>query len=380
MAEAPARQSADLVAAARDLAGLVDKHADESEAERRLAGPLVRAFTEAGLFRLLVPRELDGPEADPVTMVEVIEEVSRADGAAGWCVMIAATSSLQAAYLPEPWASRIYGDPAVCTGGVFAPNGRAEACDGGWTVSGRWPFASGSQHCQWLMGGTLLDGTPHLAFAPADRVEIVDTWDTMGLRGTGSHDIVYDAVDVPAGLMVSLVGDKPRRGGSLYHVPVMGLLAVGVSSVALGIGRRALDELVALAGSRRPGGGRRTLAERGVAQAEIARAEATLRAGRALLLETVRTAWAEARAGERVGTERRAELRLAATNATRSAAAAVDVAYDLGGGGAVYRSSPLERCRRDVHTATQHVMIAPPTYELAGRVLLGQALAPGTLL
>jgi len=369
--------------AARDLAATVRQYADETEAGGRLATPVVVAFRDAGLFRLCVPRALGGLEADVPTLLRVLEEVGRADGSAGWCVMIAATSGVVSAYLPAADAAAIYGGGTVISGGVFAPSGRAVTDGEGLRVTGRWAFASGCQHCDWLMGGCVIvdDGTPRLlpnglpdarlVLFPASAVQILDTWRVAGLCGTGSHDIAVSDLRVPASRAVSLVTDRPRYAGPLFAFPVFGLLALGIAGVALGIGRRAIEELVALAAVKTPAGSRRRLGERAVVQMQVAQAEATLRAAGALLFETVETtSQAVARDGA-ITLDQRAALRLAATHATAAAAQAVDLMYHAGGGTAVYATSPLQRCFRDIHVATQHMMVAPATYELTGRFLLG---------
>lgn len=365
----------DVVAAARALHATLRSASAAIERERRLPAPIVEALVDTGVFRLCVPAELGGLEADVATLVGAIEAVAIADGAAGWCAMIGATSGVVSAYLPADAAQEIYGrNPRAITGGVFAPRGTAVPVDGGYTVDGRWSFASGCQHCDWLMGGCIVRGDPavppRMMIVPAREVQILDTWDTAGLRGTGSHDIVMTNRFVPASYSVSLVGDPARAGGPLYRFPVFGLLALGIAGVALGVARAAIDELVALAAEKRPSDGRRTLAERGVIQAEVARAEALVGAARAYLFEQIGLAWDGAARGEPIPIAQRTRLRLAATHATDSAARAVDLMYAAGGGTAIY-ASPLQRCFRDVHTATAHAMIAATTWELAGRLLLG---------
>ena len=361
---------------ARDLASIIEPRRAEIERGRRIPPDLVAQLAAAGLFDLCVPRAYGGGEVEPEVLVETLEAVARADGSTGWCVMIGATSGMLAAYLPDDEARAIYG-AGVVTGGVFAPRGTASPVDGGFRMSGRWAFASGSQHCAWLMGGCLVVGADgagpdaRLLLLPADKVEIVDTWTVAGLCGTGSHDMVVDGAFVPASRAVSLTTDPPRQAGALYAFPLFGLLAVGIASVALGLGRAAVDELMSLAGAKVPTGSRRPLAQRSAVQAQVAQAEARLRSGRAFLLDAVGGAWASARAGDAISLEQRALLRTAATHATREAAAAVDLAYEAGGGTSVYATSPLQRHFRDVHVVTQHVMVAPATYELAGRVLLG---------
>ena len=379
-AETPASPFLDAVAR---VAPSARARADETERGRRLPLDLVAALAETGVFRACVPRSVGGVEADPAELVRAIEMLAEADGAAGWSAMIGATSGLIAGYLEPATARLIYGDPRGIAGGVYAPSGKAVSVDGGYRVNGRWAFASGSEHCAWLMGGSVImeNGAPRLLpnglpdaplmLFPAADVEIIDTWTVSGLRGTGSHDIAVRDVLVPADRAVSLVRDRPRERGPLYAFPVFGLLALGIAAVAVGVARRAIDELIALAGGKTPTGSRRVLADRQVVQAQTSEAEALLRSGRPFLFDAIGAAADEARREGEIGTRARLDVRLAATNATHSAAKAVDLMYTAGGGTAVYATSPLQRCFRDVHVVTQHLMVAPATYELTGRVLLG---------
>ena len=371
------------VAAARALAAGIRDRAEHIERHRRLPAELVRAMAAAGLFRMCVPRVVGGLEVDAATMVEAIEEVAKADGSAGWCVMIGATSGLVSAYLPEAIASEIYGPPQAITGGVFAPHGKATAVAGGYRVSGRWPFGSGCEHCAWLMGGSVVldDGSPRLLpngqpdsrmmLFPAAAVEILDTWTVSGLRGSGSHDFVVSDLLIPAGRSVSLITDRPRQPGALYIFPVFGLLALGIAGVALGVARRAIDELIDLAGAKTPTGSRKRLGDRAMIQMHVAEAEALLRSARAFLFDAIGDAWQAARGTGAISIAQRATLRLAATHATTSAAKVVDLMYNAGGGTSIYATSPLQRLFRDIHVVTQHMMVAPPTLELTGRLFLG---------
>jgi alkylation response protein AidB-like acyl-CoA dehydrogenase len=367
---------------ARATAKAIAPEAARSEAERRLAPEVVRALTQAGVFKLMVPRAYGGAEVAVSTLVAVLEELARGDGAAGWCAMIGASSGLMAAFLPEAEARLVYGGDDAISCGVFAPLGRATPVDGGYRVSGRWPFASGCQHATWLMGGTLVAGatTPDVLslLFPAGEVTLHDTWHTSGLRGTGSHDMEVRDLFVPAARSFSLITSRPRAEGALYRQPFFGVLAAGIAAVALGIGRAALDSLIELAGAKQPQGARRTLAHRETVQRDLARAEGRLRAGRALLFEAVERAAVESAAGA-ASLEARALLRLAACHATTEAAAAVDLAYEAGGGTSIYAHHPLQRCFRDVHTATQHVMVSSAAATLAGRVLLGLESDTATL-
>lgn len=365
-----------LVQAARDVGELVEAHADAAEQQRRLPRRVVDALVDSQLLRLCVPAVYGGPEADPRTMIEVIEAVSSADGAAGWCTMIASTTSSLSMYLEPGWARRIYGDPLTVTGGVFAPNGTGIEVDGGWRVSGRWMWGSGTQHCQYISGGANVttaagESQMHLMYFDAADVTIHDTWHTTGLRGTGSNDFSVHEAFVPAGRSLRPLTDAPTVQSPLAAFPNFTLLAVGVAAVTLGIARHAIDEFVELAVDKRPQFSERTLAQSGAVQADFARAEAGLGAARAFLLDEVDRAWSAVLGGGRVDVPTRTRIRLAAAHAATASATTVDTMFTLAGGTAVFNASPLQRCLRDVHVATQHIMVAPRLYETVGKLHLG---------
>jgi alkylation response protein AidB-like acyl-CoA dehydrogenase len=332
---------------------------------------------------MCLPRAMGGCETEPAEMIRAIDELARGDGATAWCAMIASTSSLLGAYLPEPQATQIYDGGRGVAGGVFAPRGRADRRDDGYVVNGRWSFVSGVQHCDWVMGGCVVydgeqpelleNGSPNvrLMMMPVGNVEVMDTWSVSGLRGTGSHDVVAADEFVPATRAASMFTDPPLHPGALYAFPLFGLLAVGIASVSLGIARAAIEDLITLAGGKVPAASLKTLAQRAVVQTEVARAEASLRSARALMLEAAEAAWTAAEMGEGMPVGERMALRLAATHASATAAEVVTAMYHTGGGSSIYDSCPLQRRFRDVHVASQHMMIAPPTWELTGRLLLG---------
>jgi alkylation response protein AidB-like acyl-CoA dehydrogenase len=374
---------ADPVTSSRAIASQAAELAEEGERARRLPAPLVEAMVDAGLFRLCVPSALGGLEAHPAVLVGAVEALARGDGAPAWCVAVQATTGLMGGYLPEDDAREIFGGARTVAGGVFAPKGRAVVGDGGLRASGRWPFASGCQHSDWLCGGCVVEdagelrmlpnGMPdiRLLFAPAADVDIHDTWHVSGLRATGSHDIEFTDLDVPTGRSASVFSDRPIQPGRLYAFPLFGLLALAIAGVSLGIARGALDDIVELAGGKTPTGGRRVLAERSTVQAEVARAEAGLRAARAHLLDAIDAAWDAVDANGEVPVEHRTSLRLAATHAAATGAEVTESAYRLGGATSIYEKSPLQRRFRDAHVATQHMLVAPATWELTGRLLLG---------
>lgn len=363
----------DLVAAARAVAPLVRERADRAEAERRLPADLVEVLTDAGLFRMLVPEVYGGPQADPLVLLEAIETVAAADGAAGWCVNIASTTSSMSWYLDPEWARRIYGDPKTVTGGAFAPTGRGRRVEGGYLIdAGRWAWGSGTQHCQWINCGVLTDGGAfHLMFLPAQEVEFLDTWYASGLRGTGSLDFEVHDRFVPAGRELQPGRTATQVDAPLCHFPNFALLAAGLGAVTIGIAQRGVDELVAVAGERKPMLSARTLAQQGYVQLDLARAAACVAGARGYLRDQVGRMWEQVLAGERPTIEERAEVRLACHHVAAEAARAIDLVYTAAGGASVYSSSPLQRCLRDIHVATQHVMLSPRNLETYAKVRLG---------
>lgn len=355
--------------------------APEQERLRHLSDEVAVRLVDSGLPRACVPKEIGGHEAPIADVIDAVVQLAVDDAATAWCGMIAATTSLVSGHLSDAWLEPIYGPPDVVTGGFAAPVGRATAVDGGLSVAGQWQWGSGTHHCTWIGGGALIvgeDGTPApradgliapFVFFERSQVELLDTWHTAGLRGTGSTDYVVDDAFVPEGRWVQ-VGGTPTIDRPLYRFSFFGALACGVAAVTIGLARRAIDELVVLAADKRPQGSSKPLAERSVVQAEVARAEAALRSARALLDVAIADASADAAAGA-VDDAHRVGLRLAATDATSRCVEAVDRCFHSGGGAAVYETSPLQRVFRDVHVAVQHAMVAPRTYEVVGRHTLG---------
>ena len=361
-----------LIDAARSVAPLAAELAGQAERERRLPGPVSDALRDAGIYRMLVPSSLGGGEAEPAEMIEVLETLGRADGAAGWCAMVSATAGMVLARMAPEAAGEVFPTPETVLAGVFAPHGRAERRgDRLLVVNGHWSFGSNIENSDWVFAGCRIEGQgPVLLALRREQVRLIDTWRVSGLRGTGSHDFEVDGLSVPVQLAADPEAVHPSQGGALYSFPLIGTLALGIASVALGIATAAIDELVEVAGAKVPSGSRRRLADREVVQAALARARGEVRAGRALMLEEARDAWSEALAGE-ISLQRRASLRLAATHAMSASVSATGEIFSHAGGSAIYETSALQRRLRDVHVAAQHMMVAPPTYELIGRVELG---------
>jgi len=363
---------------AEELSDLARELAPATEAERRLPGELVARLRSSGLFRAGAPAAIGAPEAPPAVTLACAETVARGDASAGWCVSIAATSSLLAGWLPAEGVAEAFGDADKVAAGVWAPGGRARRVEGGYRVSGRWSFCSGINHSEHLFGGCMVDADGDgeepsgrtLGMAKTE-LEILDTWHTSGLRGTGSHDVVADDIFVPEHRSLWL-GDPPTSEAALYRFPMFAFFALSISAAALGNARGAIDDLIRLAAGKVGLGSSRSLAQRAATWSAVAQAEASLRAARAFYYQVIEEAWEAAQTAPPVSVELRTGLRLAATHAVRTAADIARAMYDLGGGSAIYDDSPLQRRFRDAHTATAHFQVNPTTWELTGRLLLDQ--------
>lgn len=361
----------DLHVAATESAELARSFAERIERSRALPPELVDKLVRSGLMRAGVSAELGGPEAPPAVSLAAAEAVARGDASAGWCVSIAVTSSLLSAHVSPKGAAEIFGDPDTVVAGVWAPRGKGRRVDGGVVLSGQWPFCSGITHASWLFAGFVLDQELKVAAIPKAELEVLDTWHTNGLRGTGSHDCVATDVFVPDHRVFSIVAGPLPQATALQRFPLFGYFALSIAAAALGNARGAIDDLVALATDRKPQGSTRTLAERSATQAAVASAEAALRAARLLMYQSIEDAWQAAQLDTPVPEDLRLGIRLAATHAVRTSADVARSMYDLGGGTAIYETSPLQRRFRDAHTATAHFQVNPASYELPGKLLLG---------
>jgi len=371
----------------RALAPLVDQYRDAGERERRLPQPLFEAMRQAELFSLWVPRELGGAEVDLETSVRVVEELSRLDGAVGWNVMIAGNTSILWANLePTVAAEMVARDHKVIAGTITSGWGAAVPVANGFRLSGQWPFASGCHQADWLVcvGHIVEDGEPRRfddgtpqAFnfvLPAHACEILDTWHTAGLRGTGSHDFRVQDVFVPESRHFIARGGRSYQSAPLYNTPFYHLWAPNIAGVALGIARDALDAFIELAASKRPSRSTVLLAERETVQDKVGQAEALLRSARALLYETIQEIWNVLAAGRDMPEQLSALIRLAASTAVGNAITAVDLVFSMSGTTSIYARSRIERCFRDVHVVGQHAVVSPAGVTLAGRYFLGLGL------
>ena len=355
----------------RQIADLARSLADQIDADRKLPAELVSALRDSGLLRGGAPVEVEGLELAPGTALRCAEEVARGDASAGWCVSIAITSSLLVAYLPPVSRGELFGHGRGVAAGVWAPHGKARPAPGGVVVSGRWAYCSGITHADVMFAGCLLDDRPVVVTLPTAELQVLDTWHTLGLRGTGSHDTVADDVFVPNERVISIF-DGPLINRPLYRFPPFGFFAACITAAAMGNARAAIEDFVELAGAKKSAASTRTLAQRPTIQAAVAAAESALEAARALYYQSIDTAWRASQDEPQVPVQARTRLRLAATHGVRTAADVVRTMFDLAGGSAIYDGAPLQRRFRDAFTATAHFQVNQASFELPGRILLDQ--------
>ncbi len=364
--------NAPVLTRAREIADLASGMADDIDSARRLPPQLVEALRDSGLLRAGAPAEVGALELPAGIALRCAEEVARGDASAGWCVSIGITSTLLVAYLPAQSRDELFGDGRGLAAGVWAPQGKARRVAGGVVVSGRWAFCSGITHADVLFAGCVLDEKPAVVALPTEQLQILDTWHTLGLRGTGSHDTVAEEVFVPDERVLSIF-DGPVIDRPLYRFPPFGFFAACITAAAMGNARAAIDDFVDLAATKKGVAARRTLAERSTIQVAVATAESALEAARAGYYQAIETAWQASLDGPSVPLAARTRLRLAATHGARVSADVVRSMYDLAGGSAIYDGAPLQRRLRDAFTATAHFQVNEASRELPGRILLGQA-------
>jgi alkylation response protein AidB-like acyl-CoA dehydrogenase len=375
-----AAKRAFLLAAVERIRDVVAAGTEEAERLRTLPTATVRALCDSGLLALKVPESLGGAEADPVTQLEVLEALTHIDASAGWCLMVATTAvGLPAGFLPDAAVGKILAGGRVPPAAVaIIPAGVATPVDGGYRLRGRWPFASGVRHAEWLTAGCWVrrdaqdPGERHIAVFPAAAAEIHDNWHVAGLESTGSNDFSVTDLFVPADFVWNPATARPRRGGPLYRLGMPAFVAYEHVAFALGLMRRALDAAVELAGSKRRGVNSPTpVSERSSFQALLGEGEIRRRSVRAGAIELFEAGWTTVCAGKPVTPQQQAELRSIAVHATEAAAEVVTGLFRSAGGGALYRTGVLQRSLRDINAAAQHIMVANSAYERLGQILLG---------
>ncbi|MBJ19274.1 MAG: hypothetical protein CL933_07585 [Deltaproteobacteria bacterium] len=380
----PPESVGELRAAAQAIAPILIEDAEEGERACSVTPRAVRAMQRAGAFRMTMPIALGGLEADPVTQYDVIEAISVADGSAGWVAMIGSDAGYFAGRIPLDLAKELFPDPDSLASGVSTPSGQAEAVEGGYRVKGRWAFASCCRHAAVFKpacvvtqkGQPVMDaeGRPELVTAvlPIDEVEIIDNWHTTGLCGTGSNDIEIHDVFVPARRVVgsAMSGSKPAEPvGPLYTYWMM--LMCNVAGVPMGIARRAIDEVCAIANTKVAYGTKNLIREDPLLQMRLGRAETIWHAARAFLIETIEEMWQVLLRGDELPLDLRSRFRQCNLNGFHAAHEVTDSMHALAGSKAFYRPHPLERAFRDSTVAANHLLVRENGYSEIGRVSLG---------
>jgi alkylation response protein AidB-like acyl-CoA dehydrogenase len=374
----------DPVARAREVGAEITAAADEIERTRRIPEALLNRLHDSRLFRMLLPRSAGGDQTEPAVYVAAIEELAGHDASIAWNAFALNSSSLIAAYLEPAVNHTVFADPrSVVAWGP--PNAcRASAVDGGYRLTGKWDFGSGCRQARWIGAHCHVleaDGalrlnrfgqpTVRTLLFPADEVTLLDTWQTIGLRGTASDSYCVDDLFVSEAFSTTREDPTLRRErGPLYAFTMQGLYASGVAAVALGIARAMLSEFIELASRKTPRNLSR-LADNAVVQADVARAEARLGSARAYLIETLTTIYADADDVAPIEVADRARVRLACTNAIQGATEVTDFAYKGAGVDAIFPGSPFERRFRDMHTLSQQIQARGAHFEAVGQILLG---------
>jgi alkylation response protein AidB-like acyl-CoA dehydrogenase len=382
-----ARRGAELVERARSLIPLIRGSIDRIEREREIPPDVLAAMHDARLFRTLIPASIDGEEAEPATFFQVIEAIAMADASVAWCLCQNSGVSMAAAYLDPKTAHELFGaaDAAVASG---APSSTAKAIvtDGGYRVTGHWHFASGSRHSQWIGGHATIcepDGSPRLGangkpleqrtmLFPKSKATITDTWQVIGLRGTGSDDYAVTDLFVPAAYSFTRESDADRRErGPLYKFSIFNMFGMGFCGVALGIARTVLADFITVATSKKAHSSGKLLAENNWVQTQVGLCEAKLGAARAYVLDGYAQLYRQALGGEKVSFAQRLACRGMTCFAIQQAREVVDFAYHAAGAQAIFDKNPFERRFRDLHTVTQQSQAHTENFEALGQSLMG---------
>jgi alkylation response protein AidB-like acyl-CoA dehydrogenase len=374
-----------IVAVARDVGPVIAKHAETTERNRRLAPPVVDALRAAGLFRLFTPRALGGLEVDPVTFARVVEEVSTFDSAAGWAFQVN-TGAWWTSRMSAEGVAELYADgPDLMMAASFAPPHRAEEVPGGYRITGRGPLASTIHDSRWaLMSAIVFDGEqPRMTPAGPDvvsvvmrttEVEIIDTWDSLGMRGTDSNDIQANGVFVPESHVFRFEPDSAASApfdGPLYRMPALAATYPIIAPVGLAIGSGAIRELRDIVTTKVPLGSMKTARNRSAVQSAVAKAEAMVGSARLFFYDALARAWERAIAKQPFRLEDKADIMLASTWAVHSATRATDLMHRMGGTHGIYARSRLERHFRDAQTVRHHGFVSDSRLETVGQVYLG---------
>lgn len=368
----------ELLATVARIAPVIRDHAATAEADRRLTGVAYAAMLDAGLFGMLAPRAYGGLEIHPLQAMEVWEQIARIDTAAAWNLVMNQCISTYAAWLPAAGARELFRDGPATTAGALNPPAAATRTDGGWRVTGRVPFGSGCHNARWLAMPAVERGAeqpaPFAVFFPRERARILDTWQTLGMRGTGSADFEVEDLFVPDH-MTAPVGPlaRPAPGfeGPLYRMWPWTCI-MGETVVSVGAAAAAVDEAAELCRAKTAAYNAVTLREQQLPQFQLGKARARVDASRDTLRAAAGEAYAEVeRTGRLLSREAKVRLQLAACFAAETCAEAVRLVNDAVGASAFREGQPFERHFRDTHTLLQHSSKSSARYASAGRLMLG---------
>jgi alkylation response protein AidB-like acyl-CoA dehydrogenase len=372
--------------AAQRLAPQIRSCAEATEVERELPRGLFEAMADAGLFHMAIPRSLGGGEVDLPTYVQVIEEIGKADASTGWVTNQTTIFGTHAARMPPEDARAIWMDTPRCViSNTPSPTAQAVVVPGGFRVTGEQGYSTGCRHASWIASRARIiedgqpryldDGQPEtrFLFVPVDEAELLDTWRVRGLRGTGTHHFSVRDVFVPENRTMLDVGAPLYETGPLYQIPRTLLFASGDAAVALGTARSCLTAFIELANEKTPraASAEGRLCDQSMVQADVGLADAHIRAGRALLMETVREVWHAVSTTGSLSRDQRVSLRVAATHTIRLMIEAIDIVYNAAGSTSVYEGHPIQRAFQDIHVISQHIQSRRMHYELVGRYWLG---------
>src|SRR5436305_6832408 len=381
------KQQQDYLERARELRPMLIAAGGEIERRREVTPTVVAAMKEGGIFRMLLPRSLRGAELDPLTYTAVLEELAQGDGSTAWCLGQNSGCSMIAPYLPPDTAREVFGEPdGILAWGPDIPSpSRGVAAEGGYRVTGQWGFATGSRHATWLGCHIPIfepDGTQRMnpngrpfvrtMVFPKSEARIIDNWQVLGLRGTGSDSYALEDHFVPQRYSAGRDNEAElREPGPLYKFTSGMIYAMSFAHVSMGIARGALDAFIEIARDKVPRGSKGTLRENNVIQSQIAQCEARLKSARAYLRGVIGDMWEEAQRDNRISPEQHPQLRLAATWAIHQARDIVATVYHAAGAAAIFESNPLERRMRDIHAGTQQGQGRGVHFETVGQILLG---------
>jgi len=381
-----------LINVARKILPELSERSGEIDALRQIPQDLADKMAAEGFYRICTPAQLGGLAQDPNTLYEICETLASANGSAGWCIFIGSTSQYLLGALAQKQQHEMMTDINVITSGVFADMGTAlyEERDNkpGFLINGHWRWGSGCRNAAWISGGIHeIDGNGDAhqstdsvltrVFFKPEEIEILDNWHVSGMRGSGSSDYRVENIWVPALRMASSIEQTELRHLPIYRYPKFALLALPIGAITLGMARASINEVIKIANQKTPQGSRRTLAHRPGLHRDIGVADSKLSAAREYLYALSEEVWQHCQTKEPT-VQQRQKLRAANVHAVNTAVDVIDKMYTLVGGTSVFETSCLQQHFRDVHVATQHMMVGEPVMELAGRVLLGlDDVAPG---